>query len=80
MASALSNGDKLFYASCEGMKCSVIVNTLTIKDKTFYRLENGEYAMETNLGIVRAMLTHEVMQAFGVLPNPGAAAHGQKPL
>ena len=81
MASSLSRGERLFYITGEGMKSSLIVNVMNLNNKTFFQLENGEFAVETNLGIVRAMLNDEILRTFGIVKNESAGQNREgKPI
>ena len=69
MDSLLSKGDRLSYYTYEGIKSSVIVNAVIVNNKTFYQLENGEFAIETKLGATRAMLNEDLLKALNIASN-----------
>ena len=57
--------EELRYIAFDGIRKSTIVKIVVIADRTYYRLENGDFAAETPYGPVKTFETKQILETFG---------------
>jgi hypothetical protein len=62
---SIARGELLAYVTYEGIVESNVLNITIIKERVYYELENGDYAVETSSGPVKTAKNETVLEAFG---------------
>ena len=67
MPAYLSKGELVSYITHDGIQQSKVVSMAKIKDRLYYRLENGDYVADTHYGLVRTVENKDLLKSFGEL-------------